>query len=57
MLVPYFEVLSERVWGATAMILAELLALLGAAPTDPWGIGAETGVREAAGPGPLGRMQ
>lgn len=56
-LVPYFEVLSERVWGATAMILAELLALLGAAPTDPWGIGAEAGVREAAGPDPRGRMQ
>ena len=43
-LVPYFELLSERVWGATAMVLAELLALLGAAPADPWGTGAEAGV-------------
>ena len=34
---PYFAVCGERVWGATAMILAELLAALGAAPADPWG--------------------
>ena len=34
--VPYVEVRGERVWGATAMILAELLALLGAPPADPW---------------------
>ena len=63
-LVPYFEVRGERVWGATAMILAELLALLGAAPADPWDTGAEAGAREtpagaplvpAAGPG--GRMR
>jgi len=30
--VPYFDVAGEKVWGATAMILAELLAVLGAAP-------------------------
>lgn len=35
-LVPYFELQGERIWGATAMILAELLAVLGAAPADPW---------------------
>ena len=35
-LVPYFELHHERVWGATAMILAELLAVLGTAPIDPW---------------------
>ena len=35
-LVPYFELQGERVWGATAMVLAELLALLGAIPVDPW---------------------
>ena len=34
---PYFALCGERVWGATAMILAELLAVLGAAPADPWG--------------------
>ncbi len=65
-LVPYFEVLGERVWGATAMILAELLALLGAAPADPWGADVEAGAREApagappapaAGPDPRGHMQ
>jgi 8-oxo-dGTP pyrophosphatase MutT (NUDIX family) len=28
-IVPYFAVEGERVWGATAMVLAELLALLG----------------------------
>ena len=28
--VPYFELCEERVWGATAMILAELVAILGA---------------------------
>lgn len=27
--IPYFELDGERVWGATAMVLAELLALLG----------------------------
>ncbi len=52
-LVPYFEVSSERVWGATAMILAELLALLGAVPADPWDAGAAAGACAApAGPGP-----
>jgi len=30
--VPYFDVEGEKVWGATAMILAELLAVLGAPP-------------------------
>jgi 8-oxo-dGTP pyrophosphatase MutT (NUDIX family) len=35
-LVPYFELNDERVWGATAMILAELLAVLGTTPVDPW---------------------
>ena len=34
--VPYFELRDERVWGATAMILAELLTLLGVPPADPW---------------------
>ena len=33
--VPYFDVDGEKLWGATAMIVAELLALLGA-PVDPW---------------------
>lgn len=33
--VPYFDVRGEKVWGATAMILAELLFLLGHRP-DPW---------------------
>jgi len=33
--VPYFDVDGEKVWGATAMILAELLWLLGT-PPDPW---------------------
>ncbi len=33
--VPSFEVDGERVWGATAMILAELLWVLGF-PPDPW---------------------
>lgn len=34
--VPYFEIEEERVWGATAMILAELLGVLGNLPRDPW---------------------
>jgi hypothetical protein len=35
--VPFFDVAGEKVWGATAMILAELLALLGAPPRPhPW---------------------
>ena len=33
--IPFFDLEGEKVWGATAMILAELLWLLGAAP-DPW---------------------
>ena len=36
--VPSFDVEGERVWGATAMILAELLWVLGY-PPDPWGGG------------------
>lgn len=39
--VPYFAVDGEQVWGATAMILAELLAALGVPPVLP----------AAAGPG------
>ena len=35
--VPYFEVGGERVWGATAMILAELIALIGESVEHPWG--------------------
>ena len=34
--VPYFEVRNERVWGATSMILAELLTVLGLGPRNPW---------------------
>ena len=34
-LVPYFDLCGEKVWGATAMVLAELLWLLGESP-DPW---------------------
>ena len=34
--VPFFEVRNERVWGATSMILAELLAVLGLGPRNPW---------------------
>jgi len=33
--VPSFDVEGERVWGATAMVLAELLWVVGRAP-DPW---------------------
>ena len=33
--VPYFEVRNERVWGATAMVLAELLVMLGLGPRNP----------------------
>ena len=34
--VPYFAVDDERVWGATAMILSELLAVIGTSLKDPW---------------------
>jgi len=34
--VPYLEVGGERVWGATAMILAELMTVIGAPLEDPW---------------------
>jgi len=33
--VPYFDLAGEMVWGATAMILAEFLDVLGQGP-DPW---------------------
>ena len=33
--VPYFELGGAKLWGATAMVVAELLAVLGA-PVDPW---------------------
>ena len=33
--VPYFDVGGAKLWGATAMIIAELLAVLGK-PIDPW---------------------
>lgn len=33
--VPFFQIEDQCVWGATAMVLAELLAILGA-PPDPW---------------------
>jgi 8-oxo-dGTP pyrophosphatase MutT (NUDIX family) len=33
--VPYFDVAGDKVWGATAMILSELLTLLGI-EIDPW---------------------
>lgn len=38
--VPFFRLAGHKVWGATAMVLAEFLALLGPAP-DPWPAGAE----------------
>ena len=34
--VPYFELQNERVWGATSMVLAELLTLLDLRPKNPW---------------------
>jgi len=33
--VPLFQLGPDELWGATAMIVAELLTILGAAP-DPW---------------------
>ena len=36
--VPYVVVQGEKVWGATAMVLAEFLALIDLAP-DPWSVG------------------
>jgi len=33
--VPYFDLGGAKLWGATAMIVAELLAVLGT-PVDPW---------------------
>lgn len=34
--VPYFEIGGERVWGATAMVLAELITVVGASLENPW---------------------
>ena len=34
--VPFFELGGERVWGATAMVLAELLAVIGTPVLDPF---------------------
>ena len=34
--VPFFEVGGERVWGATAMVLSELLAVIGVPAMDPF---------------------
>jgi 8-oxo-dGTP pyrophosphatase MutT (NUDIX family) len=34
--VPYFELGGAKLWGATAMVVSELLAVLGT-PLDPWG--------------------
>jgi hypothetical protein len=33
--VPYFALEGEKVWGATAMMLAELLTVVGAPPIVP----------------------
>jgi hypothetical protein len=35
--VPYFDLDGAKLWGATAMVVAELLAVLGAT-VDPWGL-------------------
>ena len=34
--VPFFEVCNERVWGATSMVLAEVLTVIGLTPNTPW---------------------
>lgn len=34
--VPFFEVCNERVWGATSMVLAEVLSVIGLPPNNPW---------------------
>ena len=34
--IPYFELGGERIWGATAMVLAEFLYLIGYPPRNPW---------------------
>jgi len=36
--VPYFDLGGAKLWGATAMVVAELLAVLGT-PVDPWSTG------------------
>jgi 8-oxo-dGTP pyrophosphatase MutT (NUDIX family) len=42
--VPYFEVEGEQVWGATAMVLGELLTVLGAPPAMPLAPAAQAAV-------------
>jgi 8-oxo-dGTP pyrophosphatase MutT (NUDIX family) len=37
--VPYLEIGGERVWGATAMILAELMVVIDPTSKNPWGHG------------------
>ena len=34
--IPYFDLCGEHIWGATAMVLAELLYVIGRPPRDPW---------------------
>ena len=50
--VPYLEFRDERVWGATAMILAELLTMLGGGPSDPWVDASVDTARGVAPPAP-----
>ncbi len=47
--VPYFDLGGERVWGATAMVLSELRAAIGAPAEDPWGESTEPSLAVAAG--------
>lgn len=54
---PYFALCGERVWGATAMILAELLTLLGARPADPWGPEAAGAAGELEPPAAAARLR
>jgi 8-oxo-dGTP pyrophosphatase MutT (NUDIX family) len=54
--VPYFDVEGEQVWGATAMVLGELLAVLGVPPAMPRadaGRDAATTARESFDADPL----
>lgn len=41
--VPYFELGGERVWGATAMVLSELRAIIGTPAEDPWSVSTQPG--------------
>ena len=34
--VPFFRLAGEKVWGATAMVLAEFACLAGVVPAPPW---------------------